>query len=321
MPLPHLGSHPNPKRRITATLRRTLAALLAVTAGTITFASGAIAQFILQRNDEGPEVTQLQRDLQAANFYNGPISGIYGSQTEQAVIQLQIASRLEADGVFGPLTRSALSSRLGGTSNVPGSPTVGTPIPVTGSDGRVVRDDALSGRLATNLANASCANFSSGGGSDIGVLQRGDVGNEVRRLQQRLDDLGYSPGVIDGVFGQDTQAAVIRFQRDRGLTADGIVGSVTAQRLGLIDDGVEVGQPAINNGPYAVVVPAGQDDIDTLATVREEEADACFARSRLGSYIYAGGFAERSDAESRSLRLRALGLDARVDFRRSVRAN
>jgi peptidoglycan hydrolase-like protein with peptidoglycan-binding domain len=70
-----------------------------------------------------------------------------------------------------------------------------------------------------------------------GMLSRGaGYGAErgstaVRRLQVRLRTLGFTPGPIDGLFGPLTQAAVQRFQRARGLVADGVVGPQTRKPL------------------------------------------------------------------------------------------
>lgn len=61
----------------------------------------------------------------------------------------------------------------------------------------------------------------------------GSTGDEVRRIQQKLSDLGYSVGSVDGVYGQKTQSAVKAFQRNVGLTADGIAGPATLLYLGL----------------------------------------------------------------------------------------
>ncbi len=61
----------------------------------------------------------------------------------------------------------------------------------------------------------------------------GSTGNEVKRIQQKLKDLGYYKGSVDGIFGQNTQSAVKSFQRNVGLTADGIVGQATLLYLGL----------------------------------------------------------------------------------------
>ena len=65
------------------------------------------------------------------------------------------------------------------------------------------------------------------------VLKLGSRGPEVSALQNRLRELGFSPGAIDGVFGPGTEAAVTAFQRSEGLLADGIVGPRTAATLRL----------------------------------------------------------------------------------------
>lgn len=58
------------------------------------------------------------------------------------------------------------------------------------------------------------------------VLRQGSKGANVRTMQQRLSDLGYSLGV-DGNFGPGTRNAVIAFQRDKNLGSDGAVGPAT----------------------------------------------------------------------------------------------
>ncbi len=67
--------------------------------------------------------------------------------------------------------------------------------------------------------------------ADSITLQLESTGNAVTALQQRLSDLGYYSGPITGYFGDLTEAAVIEFQRDRGLTADGVVGASTTAAL------------------------------------------------------------------------------------------
>ncbi len=53
----------------------------------------------------------------------------------------------------------------------------------------------------------------------------------TRIIQQKLADLGYYRAAIDGVNGRATKAAVRAFQYEYGLTADGVVGINTSQRL------------------------------------------------------------------------------------------
>lgn len=53
----------------------------------------------------------------------------------------------------------------------------------------------------------------------------------VKQIQCLLTYLGYSPGAIDGADGKNTQAAILAFQADYGLTVDGIPGAATQQML------------------------------------------------------------------------------------------
>lgn len=59
------------------------------------------------------------------------------------------------------------------------------------------------------------------------VLRTGSQGEQVKELQARLQSLGFYAGSIDGQFGPGTKEAVILFQRQHGLDADGIVGEGT----------------------------------------------------------------------------------------------
>ena len=62
------------------------------------------------------------------------------------------------------------------------------------------------------------------------VLRRGSKGDDVARLQSLLRDLGFAVA-IDGDFGPGTEVAVLRFQSERQLAADGIVGPATWSAL------------------------------------------------------------------------------------------
>lgn len=67
---------------------------------------------------------------------------------------------------------------------------------------------------------------------DDGRLQRGEMGDSVRRLQQALADQGQQLQV-DGDFGRGTQDALRRFQERAGLEATGVADRTTLQRLEL----------------------------------------------------------------------------------------
>lgn len=65
----------------------------------------------------------------------------------------------------------------------------------------------------------------------------GSRGETVRRVQQKLRQWGYYDGEADGVFGQETYDAVVRFQKKNGLTADGVVGDKTLEAMGIASSG------------------------------------------------------------------------------------
>ena len=59
------------------------------------------------------------------------------------------------------------------------------------------------------------------------------LGVDTDLALEKLKELGYYNGAIDGIFGSQTIQAVKNFQRDYGLTVDGIVGRNTLAKLGL----------------------------------------------------------------------------------------
>lgn len=69
-------------------------------------------------------------------------------------------------------------------------------------------------------------------------------GDDVTELQRRLGSLGFDAGRVDGILGPDTEGALRDFQRNAGLTIDGVCGRDTLQALdrlgGRIDDAVAV---------------------------------------------------------------------------------
>ena len=69
----------------------------------------------------------------------------------------------------------------------------------------------------------------------MAVLKQCSTGPEVKKLQARLKALGFSNLLPDGKFGAKTKAALIAFQKSKGLMADGIAGPKTLNALHLID--------------------------------------------------------------------------------------
>ena len=61
----------------------------------------------------------------------------------------------------------------------------------------------------------------------VGPASKNAIYDEVRQIQNQLKSKGYNPGTVDGIAGSNTQNALKSFQRNNGLTADGICGPKT----------------------------------------------------------------------------------------------
>lgn len=77
-----------------------------------------------------------------------------------------------------------------------------------------------------------------GGTGGYPTLRKGARGAYVLVLQDALNALGYSTKTLDGAFGANTAAALTAFQRNNGLTADGICGCASWRKLALAACGI-----------------------------------------------------------------------------------
>jgi peptidoglycan hydrolase-like protein with peptidoglycan-binding domain len=112
------------------------------------------------------------------------------------------------------------------------------------------------------------------------MLKQGVSGEAVRALQQNLLSLGYDLGSsgADGDFGQHTAEAVMAFQRDHGLTPDGIVGPRTSAALA-----AALTQPAEPPPAGQLAPPNGLSEIravfgDIGLVVGPDPGEACYLR-------------------------------------------
>ncbi len=67
--------------------------------------------------------------------------------------------------------------------------------------------------------------------TDVPILQKGDTGEAVRAMQAKLIELGYLTDSADGQYGSGTRSAVKDFQKQNGLTDDGVAGPKTIEML------------------------------------------------------------------------------------------
>ena len=77
------------------------------------------------------------------------------------------------------------------------------------------------------------------------VVSNLQVGDDVAQLQQRLLDMGFTPGRVDGIFGPDTAQALSEFQRNMGLQPDGTLGPTTFTVLARLARTVVGGAPHV----------------------------------------------------------------------------
>ena len=168
---------------------------------------------VLRPGDKGTEVKELQYRLRELGYYSGSRDGVYGSGTRPAVMAFQTRNSLAVDGIAGPATLKKVYSssaiKAGSTSSSTGSSSGSSSSGSTSSG-----SSAAAEALKTNQK-----------------LNPGDSGTQVRALQARLKELGYYTSTIDGEYGYGTRQAVIAFQKNNGLTQDGIAGEATLKKM------------------------------------------------------------------------------------------
>lgn len=88
------------------------------------------------------------------------------------------------------------------------------------------------------------ADYTSEAVVEISILRRGNNGEAVRQLQEKLISLGFSCGSAgaDASYGADTEAAVIAFQCANHLQADGIAGPITLAAIENAIDALEAAE-------------------------------------------------------------------------------
>lgn len=148
---------------------------------------------LLVNGSTGDYVRELQQKLVDLGYSVGStgVDGQYGKNTVAAVKQFQELNGLDVDGKCGDKTWAKIDS--GSATNSPSCPY---------------------GEPSSNI-------------------KKGSKGDGVRWVQWHLTQLGYSIGSsgIDGDCGSGTVAGIKEFQRDFGVSADGICGTNTRNAM------------------------------------------------------------------------------------------
>ena len=229
-------------------------------------ANASSREGVLRRGDRSAAVTDLQKEMQGAGIYNGPVTGYFGSLTEAAVKEFQQSQGLTADGIYGSATRSRLQalSRLSprtlnfrANAHLPATSSRSTSSQSTSSRSTSSQSTSSQSNLSRSISNrpnlspltssrsisnrpnlspltsnrstsSQRFNISS---SASRMLQQGDRGERVTKLQNDLQVAGVYDGPVTGYFGSLTKGAVTEFQRIQGLSIDGIAGPATLSAL------------------------------------------------------------------------------------------
>lgn len=88
-------------------------------------------------------------------------------------------------------------------------------------------------RLLVIIAAVAVAAYLGLTAGTAALSKMGSRGDEVRKIQTKLKQWGYTIGNIDGIFGTKTEKGVKQFQRNNGITADGIAGETTLSKMGI----------------------------------------------------------------------------------------
>lgn len=187
----------------------------------------------LRVGSSGPSVVVLQVSLNriAQNYPAIPkistVDGVFGSRTEAAVRAYQQIFGLTPDGVVGPATWYSIVKRYTAVTKLSELRSLGQQF------------------YAIDWSPAT-------------ALQVGSSGQQVRLLQYMLSVLSsYIPAIppvgIDGIYGQDTRAAVLAFQRRYQLPETGTVGQTTWDTIYDQYSGIE--NTSLRS---SVIFPAGQ---------------------------------------------------------------
>ena len=205
----------------------------------------------LKRGDTGASVKTLQEKLKALGYLTGTADGKYGAGTEAAVKSFQKAHTLAETGTADPDTLtavyaakipvvlfkrgakgddvSALQQKLKAlgylTGSADGSYGAGTVKAVEAFQ----KDNGLeaTGRVDEDTMAALNA-------KDIPArtsFTRGDIGDDVKALQEKLKTLGFLEDEADGNFGSKTEQAIRRFQQARSLTVTSKADAETVKQI------------------------------------------------------------------------------------------
>lgn len=196
--------------------------------------------FPLKVGSAGAYVKCLEYSLHIANCYTGEFDGEFGPGVKAAVEQFQTRAGIGVDGIVGPQTWSTLKGVISNIQNALNSH--GASVSVDGEGGpdtlQAVENFQSShglgadGYVGPQTASALGIQYygTSGGSTSGGSISSGY--SAIVKYVQKVLNMIYGENLTeDGFEGANTEAAIKRFQRSKGLGQDGVIGSATMTAL------------------------------------------------------------------------------------------
>ena len=247
------------------------------------------SDFPLKQGAVGDKVIYLQYGLRILCCSPGAIDGKFGTGTYNAVVKFQEKYSLTADGIVGSGTwgkmkslireiQTALISKgydIGNVDGVAGPGTYSGVQEFQAANGLTVDGQVGPATREKLLGTAS------DGGNDAFPLKLGSVGPYVQFLQQGLRIMCINPKTLAGTFDSNTESAVKRFQEKYSLTADGIVGTGTWEKLRSVIKPIQ--QALVNHGYSTVAVDGIAGSVTYNAVLAFQEANGLTADGMVGT--------------------------------------
>ena len=116
----------------------------------------------------------------------------------------------------------------------------------------------------------------------IATLRIGSRGEQVKQLQSCMNRLGYSTGIVDGIFGNNTASGVKAFQASKGLVADGIIGMKTGPQF---ESACRLGTTVTENPVNPTTPKDGTEgSVDTYSLGSADESEALEGEKKVEIY-------------------------------------
>lgn len=176
-------------------------------------------------------VADVQAELIRHGLYDGAADGKPGSRTTSAILFFQEASGLAQTGVPTPELLAALkASNAAGAPPAAGRTSTAAAVPAERPVNVSATADAMD-PVAAAIQNAD-KNLRTGAvAARVGPSDAVDKVNIVMQIQKGLSNIAYSNVSIDGVAGEQTKAAIRRFQKHYRLPETGEPNMAVLRKL------------------------------------------------------------------------------------------